>query len=525
MHYDFTGRVCVLKRSWALTLLAMFLSSQGSSVPVYRFPDSTFPSGDSSFKNLRPNGLIVSRSWLKVQWNTLSPKALPHEGWLPRSAVILDIDLSRRAILSEDAPYRKAPQENIAPLGILKKNIQVDILSQQDQWVLIKNNNLMGWVSETFLNTDPTDAGSLITKVNTPLRRKADLDSVALNIIPEGKNLAFLGAQNSWAKVSYQNKSGWISLNDAFSKLDFTSQVLTKKPHSQWQRLFGISGGWLQISPTGFLRLQEVKGIKTDRKTALVRLKITPALKEPETVLNSTVANLGFGQVVEILDTHLVQWAFSQTKDYGAIWWPLQNEITHDPLQETAKEISTDELFSRGLYDMAAHPLVPLLKFASAQGVYRSTDGEKWTKLSRFGQQNFPIAMSLQGDVYVGNYASSDQGETFHPFLRWDKIISTLNKIKGSMPVGLRLTKIAFEEGTDHMLITLSTAKNSKEDEIRLVSYDHGKNWKDFEALKIPAQSSLLHDLSIRSAHPLRNFVAKPVVKYEQKYPSAKFPN
>jgi len=448
-----------------LTLGAILLwTSLASAVPVYRFHDSPFPSGESSPKNLDMTGLTISKTWLKIRWSN-------HEGLVPRQAIYNAIDLSKRALLLETTPYRKIPQENRLPAGVFQKNTDVEIISQQDHWVLIKNKKISGWVSENFLKAHPHDLGFMLTNKKTHFKLSPDIKSKTLYEIPEKRKVTCLEKNNSWVKIKYRNKIGWVSVHHVFSKLD-----------------------------TDF---------------AIIKIKTKPQ--------NSTSTdNLEFGQKVQITDHHTTQWVKSKTPEHGHVWWLFNQHPTQ--LQVAKSTLETKELFDRGLYDMAAHPQMPLIKFASAQGVFLTTDDKNWQIISEFGHQNFPVAIANNGDIYVGHYRSQNQGESFQPYLRWDKIISKITEIKGYTPQNLRLTDIDLNDNSNAIVITLSSAKNSNKDEIRLMSTNGGKFWK-LANEKTPSQWPLLRNLANRNARLSPVFLRPQELEYEHKRPASKLPN
>jgi hypothetical protein len=76
------------------------------------------------------------------------------------------------------------------------------------------------------------------------------------------------------------------------------------------------------------------------------------------------------------------------------------------------------------------------LKLASAQGIFRTVDGEHWEQITQFRDQDHPISISDSGRIFVGPYYSDDQGLTFNEYIRWDKLLSGVSQLKGSAQQG-----------------------------------------------------------------------------------------
>src|SRR5205807_1428076 len=93
---------------------------------------------------------------------------------------------------------------------------------------------------------------------------------------------------------------------------------------------------------------------------------------------------------------------------------------------------------------------------------------------------------------YVGNYHSKNEGKTFEPYHRLDRIISCYMKAKGKLPEKLHLSKISFEDGTGNLIVNFNLPMKSHSNiagrDIAFKSTDKGNHWI-FESEKILLRS------------------------------------
>ncbi|MEK7355605.1 MAG: hypothetical protein AAB250_04105, partial [Bdellovibrionota bacterium] len=140
--------------------------------------------------------------------------------------------------------------------------------------------------------------------------------------------------------------------------------------------------------------------------------------------------------------------------------------------------ITTADLFQRKIFDMAASKAIPSLKFASADGIYRTADGDEWTKISLFGDQNYPISVASTGTVFIGPYVSEDHGETFQQWIRWDALVSVLSEAQGGNPEGKKLSIMEIKPQDSAGRRVRLKLDIGHEKSIQVVTDDQGMSWR-----------------------------------------------
>ena len=126
---------------------------------------------------------------------------------------------------------------------------------------------------------------------------------------------------------------------------------------------------------------------------------------------------------------------------------------------------------------MAASPLDHGLKLASAQGIFRTTDGEQWTQIEQFRDQDHPIAIAKSGRIFVGPYFSDDQGVTFTEYIRWDKLIASLARLRGDTRERASIQILEVKPAKNDPQNVTVTLDLGQSDRIIAMTTDLGGSW------------------------------------------------
>src|SRR5690606_27209355 len=145
-----------------------------------------------------------------------------------------------------------------------------------------------------------------------------------------------------------------------------------------------------------------------------------------------------------ILAEHPTKWNLSFQKKHGFVWWvnTLELKTLQVTIPSTGKELTTAELLSRKLFDMASHPENPNFQVASSRGVFLTENGQTWQSIDQFKKNNLPVVFSSKGTLFVGAYRSEDNGRTFTPILRWDHVASQVINTTRNSPSSLRILEL-----------------------------------------------------------------------------------
>ena len=142
---------------------------------------------------------------------------------------------------------RNSPALGSSMIGYVQKNEKVTVLGKANGWAKIEYKGKEGYVSLEFLKfgdaiqtTDTSGQKQLqptikngaqevgtINATSLRVRSAANTSSSVLGNLKNGEKVTVLGKANGWAKISYQGKEGYVSLE--FVKIDGNTEEI-KKP-------------------------------------------------------------------------------------------------------------------------------------------------------------------------------------------------------------------------------------------------------------------------------------------------------
>lgn len=427
------------------TAILVAFGSTAGAMPVYLQLDSQFPSGH------HPRAWLENRTkrvqfqrWMRIKTASPTGKGDVY-GWLPEDHLITPLKLASEAALTEDTPARTESEMDALSGRILKKGTPVLLLDLKGSWARVQplpaTENRSSWVpteSLRALSQSQTQKAFVFNRATVFVL--PGLHARRLGETPAGKIIQALSSRNGWVEIRFQGGSGYIRRSDVWTLEDLGE-----------------------------------KGARPFLAQAPLRSAPLPYA--------DLVTHLPRDSKLEILSAKVQRWGQVRVPETGELWWPIADDFEEEKGQGPGgiasaahEKLLTRELFARKIFDMASSPAIPSLKFVSAQGVFRTIDGQEWSKIPLFKDENYPIAIASEGPVFVGPYVSEDQGETFQTWIRWDKLVATIKSRYVITPRGLQILEIKPEDANGRR-ITLKL-NIGLEKPIRTVTEDQGLSWK-----------------------------------------------
>ncbi len=255
--------------------------------------------------------------------------------------------------------------------------------------------------------------------VDTYVRQGPSHKEKILTTIPQGTRLRFSKISGPWVEVSFYSSRGWVDMNHLATRYDFANWVWIE---DSWERVQYRQNEYLKTN-TALVPIHQDLKIYVDHEKGV----ITRAIPKGPPIR-------AFASIVKRL---LARWHFSYLKDHGFIWWrdPHRTwETAVAPVLKTA-DLLRAPIYSYAVENTSMGPLA----LASSNGVFLSTDQNAWSKISSFGDRDYPVAISKTGLLYVGPYVSRNLGRSFEPFLDpkelAQKVQSALNRPAQSVKI------------------------------------------------------------------------------------------
>lgn len=414
------------------------------AAPVYLHIDSRFPSGHYTRQLLENR----TRKTQLQRWFRVETKDKAY-GWIPEDDLVTALKLVNEATITETTKLRFERQLKAAEKETVSKGQLVTVLEVRGSWAQIRVRLPSGILRDAWLPTAKLKAlvppGPLIGHQNV--------------FIPKETKLFVLPGVNARVQGTLPGAS-------------FANLVLdSRAANAEWLEVQGRFG------PSGFVRRSEVvTASDLGENGARPLYDLVPLRSAPLPYANLT-RNLPSSTALRVLGAQNLSWGMAKLSEAGEIWWPMAAEgadIDREPL--IRERISTIDLFRRKIFDMASSPAIPKLKFVSAQGVYRTNDGNEWTKIPLFQDKNYPIAIAGLGSVFVGPYVSDDHGETFQQWIRWDTLVATIKRHTRLTARHLRIEEIRPDDPTGkRVVLRLSVDTDTI---VKLVTDDQGMSWR-----------------------------------------------
>lgn len=399
---------------------AALSSDAGTAVSFYRARTSPFPSGQASRTALEKS-LLRSENELsfRTRWN--------HKEYaLLSTQVLRSIQVSRFAEAKIATLLLSTPLSGALKLKDLSANSVLEVLETDDMWAKVKSDSLTGWVPLHYLKHKHDDTGVFTNILETALRPRPEATTQALVSIPRLQRFIPLEITKNFLKIQYQGKIGYADITHFVSRSDFAS--LAYHPKRNWFSVLYRNNDMLIGQKGEVVPVKEVQGFVTPNNKGIV-------------VDSRDFNGPQVRSRVDILKPEAYTWGVSKMDGHGEVYWKRKNLLLEEK-PAIANSLTTDELMKREIFSIAFESKNSLRGVVSSEGVYRTDDGLTWTEISLFGKKNHPVSIHPNGTWFVGSYRSTDQGKTFEPFIRWDKLAQAIQGASHRNPKILRLTQI-----------------------------------------------------------------------------------
>lgn len=430
----------------------ILLPNQALAIKIFRSPDSPLSSGEENINYLKERThTVISHQWYQIQWKG-------KKGWLPADSLFTTDNLVRKAQTLASTPLRRRPEVNRMPFTVISPNQPLLVLKKDENWakvsVVIKGRPVVGWTDFENIKGQEIDWGFAYAKKPTTLRNKPVSKAPILKKVKMGKKLIPISFHADWVRVRYHGQQGYVPIKDLLTKVDFADKI---KINNAWAPIRGMTGPWLRVNQQEFGTLAQIQGIKTVPNWAFIAKNKSIVYKQPS-ITSGSLGHLPWMAPVQVVETRQVKWGKAKIRRRQRIWWRME-ELSLNPTQAalvdlplTKGHLDTSDVFSRPIFDIASSPVIHNLTFVSADGIYLSIDGTSWEKLTQFKNNNFPINIAKSGTVYIGPYKSTDHGQTFESYIRWERILPLITQKTRRAPKKLQIQKIKILDSTGQHL-------------------------------------------------------------------------
>ncbi len=387
-------------------------TGQEPGIPVYLRPESRYPSGfharDWLEARTRDSRDSAMQRWFRVQH-------AGQYGWIAEDHLLTALKISSIARTIREEPDRSAPALDALRTRRIPRNSQVIVLETTGSWsrgrVLGESTpNHDSWIlNEALVRDQGNQIERGVAFRETPVRLQPKSNSAPIDHLPLFKEISVIKMKftdgHLWLEIQTEAGSAWIDRRDVWLPVDLADGSVRTL----------VAGLELRSSP-------------------YPNSDIIKRLQGPE--------------ILKVIDTRYLRWGYVKVPEHGFLWWPISDDRVDQPGFVPPMKVSTSDLLSRAVFDMVASDAVPGLRFASAKGIFKSRDGREWSKIAKFEDKNYPLAVNKAGTVFVGPYISRDHGENFEQWIRWDRLVETIKTQTGVPPAKLRISKVVVQDAS-----------------------------------------------------------------------------
>ncbi len=422
----------------AFFTFGIFLCCNAHGVPFFRHQNSAFPSGEAPLEKLLER--VVGKD-TQVQFHI----SWDHNQFLvAKNDLLFDIEVSEKVVTVNQAFLRSEPEFNANRLLTMAAGKPARILKSTQLWLYIEVMNesipMKGWVHAQDIKPDESDFGFYRSLMEAKLKEKPDSFSTTITTVPRLSSLRALESESQWIKVKYDGKVGFINKQYLISKIDFADSVLDKS--GEWFKV-------IKIKPNHVIA-KNTEGQKTIPVDRLIKIRTD------DSIAYITRAQEGHGKTPQIGSKATVVekrgeiWYQSILDGHNKIWWTEKMErpkvVTLTDQELRKKKISSISLIDRG----------DKLGLASAGSIYKTVDGITWKQIDAFQNAEYPVLAHPGGNLFVGPFRSTNNGETFEPFIKWDELAMMIKEKYNYDPKFFKMTKMEYESSSQ-IKLTIDT--------------------------------------------------------------------
>lgn len=361
----------------------------------YKTPHSRFPSGQLSEDELEAKKVRTEETnTYQITWDKREFFFEAHE--MAKDIQVSDLISANRSF---SVPEKRDSKSKEA-FFISKDDVVRLIDAQSEDWLEIENlkTGKRGVARSSEFSSFSEDTGVALTYMSTFLKETTDENSKIITTIPLGVRLKISSWSGEKVRVVFNGQTGFVDSGHVIVKADFASWTLHNK--LGWTEVKYREGRYVRTKQNELLSIADLKAFVTEKKRAfsLVHRDNGPKLKSK----------------LEIVDLEPSRWVVSRLSDHGEVWWKKLRPTLPTSSPKTLAELTSTGIFSSDMDDTS-----PNRGLVSSNGIYRTDDGQSWSKIDFFKDDNWPVCVT-KTVWYVGSFRSLDEGKSFEPFIRWD---------------------------------------------------------------------------------------------------------
>lgn len=391
----------------------------------YKTPSSLFASGQLSEEELETKKIrSETLSTFQVRWDN-------RDFQFKHDELVKEIQVADQCLVKLSSAIYESPKFRTKEISKVTKNEIVKLIEINNSWALIERfqDKKKGYIPLDYLESFSEDSGVGYTATSLYLKETKSDNAKLITTIPQKERVKIIFWDQAKVFIQYKHFQGYVDSELVFMKADFASMALHFK--KGWLDIKHREGQFIRNKNQELIPISEFKAYITNKYRAfsLVNKEKGPKIRSR----------------LEIKNLNGDFWNVSQLPEHGEVWW--KKSFNEAPTSNTEGLYKTEEILRRKIYSMAFYPESKIKGIISAEGVFKTTDGLTWKKIDFFKDENWPVAISKNKTWIVGQYKSTNEGESFEPFIRWDSLSKLVEDTYSITPKFMKLLKLEAKEG------------------------------------------------------------------------------
>jgi len=199
--------------------------------------------------------LSVSGSWAKVIYSGITGYA---------SIAYLTPVSTTTMYTTANLNMRTGPGTNYSIIRVIPKGAAVTVLSMSGGWARVSYGGSTGYTSAAYLTSSVTSNDIRITTEELNLRSGPGTTYSIIAVMPKGSKVTVLSVSGSWARVSYNGKTGYAHTGYLVKEGTAVSIAISKGIVTSTSKQIALTfdAGWEYSTTLALLNMLDTYGVK-----------------------------------------------------------------------------------------------------------------------------------------------------------------------------------------------------------------------------------------------------------------------
>ncbi len=411
---------------------SLYQTAYEPATSFYKSTNSLFASGSASKSELLSQ---ARQSFTEFNFEAQVGKKTVQ---VENEQILREINVAWKVKVKKINPVYSQNDLSSAPLGQLHPGEIIEIEDLRGAFARFQNSKFkLGFTLTSNLEILDSDPGQWVNIAPLSLKEAPHDNAKQKILVPALSRLVAIKIQNGFGLFKIGRYQGYARISEVLGRVDFAEYGWDQN-QKKWEKVLYRDGLHVVVFPNKKLEMTSFRAFRGRKSRALI---------------SGDHATLAKGTRTDLIKPQAIRWTQSEIKGHGLIWW--RQDLLKENLN--AETITTKELLKRKLNGIS-YDSKTKKGLASAGGIYKTLDGKTWSKITFFGQDDWPVCIHPAGVWFVGSFRSTDEGKKFEPSLKYSEIAQMLQNSGNRNRAFIHLKVLDIEPATkSHVIMKIDT--------------------------------------------------------------------